>query len=163
MKAGVKKSLRPKARPGKEKMKDMVEAAEQRKRDGEALKRSVKYRAKGGEMKKVKKMDKGGPTDKGTFYRRLYQANDDIDGVTKKFAERGTSGAAEAKKQKKAIEKKAFADLDNVDRYGKDAPKGRSFGQTTQPKQGEMKTPVETIRPQPRPASMKKKGGSIKR
>ena len=134
MKAGVKKSLRPKARPGKEKMKDMVEAAEQRKRDGEALKRSVKYRAKGGEMKKVKKMDKGGPTDKGTFYRRLYQANDDIDGVTKKFAERGTSGAAEAKKQKKAIEKKAFADLDNVDRYGKDAPKGRSFGQKTQPK-----------------------------
>ena len=60
MKAEVKKSLRPKARPGKEKMKDMVEAAEQRKRDGEALKRSVKYRAKGGEMEKVKKMASGG-------------------------------------------------------------------------------------------------------
>jgi len=60
MKAGVKKSLRPKARPGKEKMKDMVEAAEQRKRDGEALKRSVKYRAKGGKMEKVEKMASGG-------------------------------------------------------------------------------------------------------
>jgi len=28
----------------------------------------------------------------------------------------------------------------NVDRYGKDAPKGRSFGQKTRPKKGEMKT-----------------------
>ena len=34
-----KKSLRPKSRPSKEKMQDMMEAAEQRKRDGEALKR----------------------------------------------------------------------------------------------------------------------------
>jgi len=52
MEIDMKKSLRPKARPGKEKMKDMIEAAEQSKRDGEALKRSVKYRAKGGKMSK---------------------------------------------------------------------------------------------------------------
>ncbi len=65
MKAGVKKSLRPKARPGKEKMKDMVEAAEQRKRDGEALKRSVKYRAEGGKMEKVEKMASGGNVCRG--------------------------------------------------------------------------------------------------
>ena len=134
MKAGVKKSLRPKARPGKEKMKDMVEAAEQRKRDGEALKRSVKYRAKGGKMEKVKKMDKGGPTDQGTFSRRVRQSNADKLAIDKKFAERGTSGAAEAKKQRLAVDSKMVADVENVDRYGKDAPKGRSFGQKTQPK-----------------------------
>ena len=134
MKAGVKKSLRPKARPGKEKMKDMVEAAEQRKRDGEALKRSVKYRAEGGKMEKVKKMDKGGPTDKGTFSRRVRQSNADQLAIDKKFAERGTSGAAEAEKQKLAVQRKMIADVRNVDRYGKDAPKGRSFGQKTKSK-----------------------------
>ena len=48
-----KKSLRPKARPSKAKMKEMVEAGEQDKRDGEALKRALKYRAKGGKLKKM--------------------------------------------------------------------------------------------------------------
>ena len=134
MKAGVKKSLRPKARPGKEKMKDMVEAAEQRKRDGEALKRSVKYRAEGGKMEKVKKMDKGGPTRKGTISRRIKQLIGDERAIDKKFAERGTSGAAEAEKQKRAVSVKAGEDVQNVYNYGKDAPKGRSFGQKTQPK-----------------------------
>jgi len=60
-----KKSMRPKARPGEDKMKKMVEAGEQDKRDGEALKRALKYRAKGGKMAyggkaKVKKMKDGG-------------------------------------------------------------------------------------------------------
>ena len=55
-----KKSMRPKARPGKDKMKKMVEAGEQDKRDGEALKRALKYRAKGGKMNTVTKMKDGG-------------------------------------------------------------------------------------------------------
>jgi hypothetical protein len=113
-------------------------------------------------------MKAGGPTSEGTYMRRLDQANDDTAAVTKKFAERGTSGAAEAKKQKKAIEKKAFADLDNVERYGKDAPKGRSFGQKTQPKQGEMKGKVPLLRktgPDSDTLTTKamKKGGGVKK
>ena len=56
-----KKSMRPKARPGKAKMKKMVEAGEQDKRDGEALKRALKYRAKGGKMKMVEKGGKKVP------------------------------------------------------------------------------------------------------
>ena len=85
-------------------------------------------------MEKVKKMDKGGPTDKGTFSRRVRQSNADQLAIDKKFAERGTSGAAEAEKQKLAVQRKMIADVRNVDRYGKDAPKGRSFGQKTKSK-----------------------------
>lgn len=57
--AAPKKSERPKARPDKEKMEEMAKTAKQRRRDGEALKRSVKYRAKGG-YAEVKKMADGG-------------------------------------------------------------------------------------------------------
>lgn len=45
------KSSRPKARPSKEKMDKMIDKA-QEKKDVEALKRSVKYRAKGGSVNK---------------------------------------------------------------------------------------------------------------
>ena len=79
-------------------------------------------------------MKAGGSTSESTFMRRMNQNDDDKDAVTKKFAERGTSGAAEAKKQRLAVDSKMVADVENVDRYGKDAPKGRSFGQKTQPK-----------------------------
>ena len=91
-------------------------------------------KAYGGKMEKVKKMDKGGPTREGTISRRINQLIGDERAIDKKFAERGTSGAAEAEKQKRAASVKAGADLGNVDRYGKDAPKGRSFGQKTKPK-----------------------------
>jgi len=104
-----------------------------------------------------------GPKTKSAVTRRVDQFLNEDAANTKKFSDRGTSGAAAGKKQGKKIMQKASADMDSLRSYGKDAPKGRSFGQTTQPKQGEMKTPVETIRPQPRPASMKKKGGSIKK
>ena len=94
-------------------------------------------KAYGGKMKTVKKMKDGGAT----FSRRMNQSIDDQRAIDNKFsgilAPKG--GAAEAEKQKIAVARKASADLKNVDRYGKDASKGRSFGQKTQPKQGEMK------------------------
>jgi hypothetical protein len=51
--------------------------------------------------------------------------------VDKKYAERGTSGAAQARKEKDAMLEKLVDDLENIKSYGKDAPKGRSFGQKT--------------------------------
>ena len=139
------------------------------KKKGYAMGGMKKGYAMGGMKKKmkagggVKKFQEGGPTQEGTRDRRISQFMDDDSANYLKFKERGTSGAAEGDKQAKKIMQKAAADVKNIELYGKDAPKGRSFGQKTQPKQGEIKTPVETIRPQPRPASMKKKGGSIKK
>jgi len=92
---------------------------------------------KGGMTKKGFKA--GGPTQKGTKDRRISQFMDDDSANYEKFKERGTSGAAEGGKQARKLLQKASADVKNVERYGKDAPKGRSFGQKTQPKQGEMK------------------------
>jgi len=97
-------------------------------------------KAYGGKMKKVKKMKVGGPTAAGTKHRRERQMYRDDDAIRAKFAERGTSGQREANNQAFDSFSKAMDDLNNVDRYGKDAPKGRSFGQKTRPKQGEMKT-----------------------
>lgn len=112
-------------------------------------------KAYGGKMKKVKKMNVGGataaavrklkgisdgPTAAGTKHRRERQMYRDDDAIRAKFAERGTSGQREANNQAFDSFSKAMDDLNNVDRYGKDAPKGRSFGQKTRPKQGEMKT-----------------------
>ena len=55
-----------------------------------------KMKAGGG----IKKMTAGGPTAEGTKMRRIGAGMEDRDAVTKKFSERGTSGAAEARKQK---------------------------------------------------------------
>ena len=124
-------------------------------RTGRAGPKVVKKKASGGKMEKVPKMNVGGgivsavrklkgisdgPTARGTDDRRGNQMVADANAVRARFADRGTSGQAESSKQVSAIVRKAVDDLDNVDRYGKDAPKGRSFGQKTRPKQGEMKT-----------------------
>jgi hypothetical protein len=73
----------------------------------------------------------GGPTASETKRRRIQQSNYDDKLVDKKYAERGTSGAAQARKEKDAMLDKLVDDLGNIKRYGKDAPKGRSFGQKT--------------------------------
>jgi len=161
------KSLRPKKRT--QKAMDAEERRRARAADSEGSTRSIDNlnmqerktmtspdkKAYGGKMKKVKKMNVGGataaavrklkgisdgPTARGTDDRRANQMVADADAVRAKFAERGESGKAEASKQNSALVRKAIDDLNNVDRYGKDAPKGRSFGQKTRPKQGEMKT-----------------------
>ena len=147
------------------------------KKKGYAMGGMKKGYAMGGMKKKmkagggIKKMKVGGPTQMGTLERRLNQSRDDQAAVNKKFAERGTSGAAEAKKQKNKIVSKSVSDQANIAKYGKDAPKGRSFGQKTQPTQGKMTPPQnfdgpvfdkfvaeETAR-----MKTKKKGGSIKK
>jgi len=69
------------------------------------------------------------------------------------------------------IVSKSVSDQENIGRYGKDAPIGRSFGQKTQPMQGKMKGDVPILR-KTAPGSdalttkdmpMNKKGGSIKK
>ena len=82
----------------------------------------------------------GGPKASETKRRRLQQSNYDDKLIDKKYAERGTSGAAQAKKEKDAMLEKLVDDLENIRSYGKDAPKGRSFGQKTRGKQGKMIT-----------------------
>ena len=72
--------------------------------------------------------------------RRVMQFRAEKDAIKKKFAGRGSSGAAEAKKQIKLLEDKAQADIGMGDLYGLDAPKARSYGQSTHPKQGKMIT-----------------------
>ena len=72
--------------------------------------------------------------------RRVKQFKDEAAAIEKKFAGRGTSGAAEAEKQIGKMAEKLFADMDMGDLYGLDAPKSRSYGQSTQPKQGKMIT-----------------------
>ena len=72
--------------------------------------------------------------------RRVQQFKDEANAIEKKFAGRGTSGAAEAEKQIAKLAEKTFADMDMGDLYGLDAPKARSYGQKTQPKQGKMIT-----------------------
>jgi len=72
--------------------------------------------------------------------RRVQQFKSDVEAIEKKFAGRGTSGAAEAEKKIAALADKTFADMDMGDLYGLDAPKARSYGQKTQPKQGKMIT-----------------------
>ena len=124
-------------------------------RTGRAGPKVVKKKASGGKMEKVPKMNVGGgivsavrklkgisdgPTAGGTQRRREAQMLDDNDAIRARFADRGTSGKTEADRQVFTTTKKAIDDLMNVDRYGKDAPKGRSFGQKTRPKKGEMKT-----------------------
>jgi len=104
-----------------------------------------------------------GPKTKSAVTRRVDQFLNEDAANTKKFSDRGTSGAAAGKKQGKKIMQKASADMDSLRSYGKDAPKGRSFGQKVQPKQGEMKTPVETLKPKTRAMLGAKKGGSIKK
>ena len=139
------------------------------KKKGYAMGGMKKGYAMGGMKKKmkagggVKKMNVGGPTQENTRDRRISQFMDDDSANYLKFKGRGTSGAAEGDKQAKKIMQKASADVKNVERYGKDAPKGRSFGQKVQPKQGEMKTPVETLKPKTRAMLGAKKGGSIKK
>ena len=71
--------------------------------------------------------------------RRVKQFKDEAAAIEKKFAGRGTSGAAEAEKQIGKMAEKLFADMDMGDLYGLDAPKSRSYGQSTQPKQGKLK------------------------
>ena len=80
---------------------------------------------KGGMTKKGFKA--GGPTQKGTKDRRISQFMDDDSANYEKFKERGTSGAAEGGKQARKLLQKASADVKNVERYGKDAPKGLSL------------------------------------
>ena len=72
--------------------------------------------------------------------RRVQQFKSDVEAIEKKFAGRGTSGAAEAEKKIAALADKTFDDMDMGDLYGLDAPKARSYGQKTQPKQGKMIT-----------------------
>ena len=81
--------------------------------------------------------------------RRIMQFRAERDAIKKKFAGRGSSGAAEAKKQIDALNAKITSDVEMGDRYGLDAPKARSYGQSTQPKQGKMIT-------------SKAKGGSVR-
>tara|TARA_R110002020_G_scaffold316722_1_gene532090 strand:+ start:60 stop:431 length:372 start_codon:yes stop_codon:yes gene_type:complete len=71
--------------------------------------------------------------------RRVKQFKDEAAAIEKKFAGRGTSGAAEAKKQIGKLAEKVFADMEMGVLYGLDAPKSRSYGQSTQPKQGKVK------------------------
>ena len=71
--------------------------------------------------------------------RRVMQYKSDVEAVEKKFAGRGRSGAAEAKKQIAALADKAGKDIELGDLYGLDSPKSRSYGQKTQPKQGKVK------------------------
>ena len=71
--------------------------------------------------------------------RRVQQFKDEANAIEKKFAGRGTSGAAEAEKKIAALADKTFADMDLGDLYGLDSPKSRSYGQKTQPKQGTLK------------------------
>ena len=77
--------------------------------------------------------------DKSRQQRRVMQFHDKARAIEKKFAGRGTSGAAEAEKQIAELSEKLFADMDMGDLYGLDAPKSRSYGQETQPKQGKLK------------------------
>jgi hypothetical protein len=72
--------------------------------------------------------------------RRLMQFRAERDAIKKKFAGRGASGAAEAKKQINELNKKITADVGMGDLYGLDSPKARSYGQSTQPKQGKIVT-----------------------
>ena len=118
-----KKSMRPRSRNDAKGMSPKVKESSTRSPDGEY----------------VKKMVSGGPTAARTQKRRTRQAIDDDEAVIKKYAERGTSGEAQRAKEFNALLEKFTDDALNIDRYGKDAPKGRSFGQKTQPKQGEMK------------------------
>ena len=153
------------------------------KKKGYAMGGMKKKMKAGGGVKKMKAgKEVGGPTLEGTRRRRLDQSREEQAAVNKKFAERGTAGAAEAKKQRNKLVEKSVADQANVQRYGKDAPKGRSFGQKTQPKQGAMKGEGATNLRKVGPGSdtyttlplgetptdvrgmpMKKKGGSIKK
>ena len=139
------------------------------KKKGYAMGGMKKGYAMGGMKKKmkagggVKKMNVGGPTTEGTKSRRISQFLDDDAANYLKFKDRGTSGAAEGEKGAKKQINKYKKDMANVERFGKDAPKGRSFGQKVQPKQGEMKTPVETLKPKTRAMLGAKKGGSIKK
>jgi len=99
--------------------------------------------------------------------RRVQQFKSDVEAIEKKFAGRGTSGAAEAEKKIAALADKTFADMDMGDLYGLDAPKARSYGQKTQPKQGKLKVGLAKNTPapspaRPKPGKMKKaKGGMI--
>ena len=81
--------------------------------------------------------------------RRVMQYKAEKKAIEKKFAGRGRSGAAEAKKQIAALADKTTEDIRMGDNYGLDAPKARSYGQSTQPKQGKMIT-------------SKAKGGSVR-
>ena len=83
----------------------------------------------------------GGPSAAGTQDRRYNQAIAADEVITKKYAERGTSGEAQAAKEKKALIKKFNDDILNIDRYGKDAPKGRSFGQKNRAKKPKVNKP----------------------
>jgi len=71
--------------------------------------------------------------------RRVMQFKSDVEAIERKFAGRGTSGAAEAKKQIAALADKVGKDIELGDLYGLDSPKSRSYGQKTQPKQGTLK------------------------
>jgi len=119
------------------------------KKKGYAMGGMKKGYAMGGMKKKmkagggIKKMKVGGPTAENTKARRLKQSEADQAAINKKFSGRGTSGAAEAKKQRNKIVEKSVSDQDSIQRYGKDAPKGRSFGQKTQPRQGKMTPPQD--------------------
>ena len=119
------------------------------------MKMKKKGYAMGGMKKKmkagggVKKMKAGGQTEEKVMARRANQSEADQDAVAAKFAQRGTSGRKEGLARQRKIASKAVDDYDMVNQYGIDAQKARSFGQKTQPKQGEMKG--------------MKKGGSIKK
>ena len=104
-----------------------------------------KMKASGG----IKKMKVGGQTEEKVMARRANQSEADQDAVAAKFAQRGTSGRKEGLARQRKIASKAVDDYDMINQYGIDAQKARSFGQKTQPKQGEMKG--------------MKKGGSIKK
>ena len=141
------------------------------KKKGYAMGGMKKKMKAGGGIKKMKAgKEVGGPTQIGTLERRLNQSRADQGAVNKKFAERGTSGAAEAKKQRNKIVGKSVSDQANIAKYGKDAPKGRSFGQKTQPTQGKMTPPQAYDMPvfdkfldDEEKRRNKKKGGSIKK
>ena len=71
---------------------------------------------------RVKKMNKGGKPARKAQQRRLDQMMEDeaeIKGGTK----------LDRAFEREAQTKKALSDLENLDRYGADAQKGRSFGQ----------------------------------
>ena len=119
------------------------------------MKMKKKGYAMGGMKKKmkagggIKKMKVGGQTEEKVMARRANQSEADQDAVAAKFAQRGTSGRKEGLARQRKIASKAVDDYDMINQYGIDAQKARSFGQKTQPKQGEMKG--------------MKKGGSIKK
>ena len=88
-----------------------------------------------------------------TEAERMGDLYDEARALERKFEGRGTSGKAEKDKQLNLLFDKREENLDNIRRYGKDAPKGRSFGKTrvktSEPKEG----PATSRRSAPLPAA----------